>query len=50
VETHRVELGLMSGSQIEIRDGLSEGEDVVAIAGSILREGDPVRPVFAGAK
>ncbi len=45
IETRRVEVGLMSGGQIEIRDGVNEGDDVVARAGAILREGDPVRPV-----
>jgi HlyD family secretion protein len=49
VETRRVEIGLMSGGQIEIRDGLSEGDDVVARAGALLREGDTVRPVTAAA-
>ena len=49
VETHRVEVGLMSGAQIEIRDGLSEGDMVVARAGALLREGDLVRPVLASA-
>jgi HlyD family secretion protein len=47
IETKRVETGLMSGGQIEIRDGLNEGDDVVARAGALLREGDPVRPVAA---
>src|SRR5229473_2281766 len=47
VETKRVEVGLMSGGQIEIRDGLQEGDIVVARAGALLREGDPVRPVTA---
>ena len=50
IETKRVETGLMSGGQIEIRDGLNEGEEVVARAGSLLREGDLVRPVSAAAK
>jgi multidrug efflux pump subunit AcrA (membrane-fusion protein) len=50
IETKRVEIGLMSGGQIEIRDGLNEGEDVVARAGALLREGDPVRPVTAASK
>jgi multidrug efflux pump subunit AcrA (membrane-fusion protein) len=45
VETRRVEVGLMSAGQIEIRDGLQEGDVVVARAGALLREGDPVRPV-----
>jgi len=47
VETKRVEVGLMSGGQVEIRDGLTEGDIVVARAGALLREGDPVRPVTA---
>jgi multidrug efflux pump subunit AcrA (membrane-fusion protein) len=43
IETRRVEVGLMSGGQIEVRDGLNEGDDVVARAGALLREGDQVR-------
>jgi multidrug efflux pump subunit AcrA (membrane-fusion protein) len=50
VETKRVEVGLMSGGQVEIRDGLQEGDIVVARAGALLREGDPVRPVTAEAE
>jgi multidrug efflux pump subunit AcrA (membrane-fusion protein) len=50
VETRRVEVGLMSGGQVEIRDGLAEGDIVVARAGALLREGDPVRPITAGAE
>ena len=46
VETKRVETGLMSGGKIEIRDGLAEGDIVVARAGALLREGDPVRPMM----
>jgi multidrug efflux pump subunit AcrA (membrane-fusion protein) len=49
VETKRVEIGLMSGGNIEVRDGLIEGDIVVARAGALLREGDPVRPVMASA-
>ncbi|MEA2920003.1 MAG: HlyD family secretion protein [Bradyrhizobium sp.] len=45
VETRRVEVGLMSAGQVEIRDGLAEGDMVVARAGALLREGDPVRAV-----
>jgi len=50
IETKRVEVGLMSGGQIEIREGLVEGDIVVARAGALLREGDPVRPVTAEAE
>ena len=49
VETRRVEVGLMSGGQVEIREGIQEGDIVVARAGALLREGDPVRPVLASA-
>ena len=49
IETRRVETGLMSGGQIEIKEGLAEGDDVVARAGALLREGDTVRPVTAAA-
>ena len=47
VETRRVEVGLMSAGRVEIREGLSEGDIVVARAGALLREGDPVRPLTA---
>ena len=50
IETKRVEVGLLSGGQVEIRDGLQEGDIVVARAGALLREGDPVRPVTAEAE
>jgi HlyD family secretion protein len=50
VETRRVETGLMSAGQVEIREGLQEGDIVVARAGALLREGDPVRPVTASAE
>jgi HlyD family secretion protein len=50
IETKRVEVGLMSGGQVEIRDGVSEGDIVVARAGALLREGDPVRPITSGAE
>jgi multidrug efflux pump subunit AcrA (membrane-fusion protein) len=49
VETRRVETGLMSAGQVEIREGIVEGDIVVARAGALLREGDPVRPVTASA-
>ena len=50
VETRRVETGLMAAGQVEIRDGIQEGEIVVARAGALLREGDPVRPVTGTAE
>jgi HlyD family secretion protein len=50
VETRRVETGLMSAGQVEIREGIQEGDIVVARAGALLREGDPVRPVTAAAE
>jgi HlyD family secretion protein len=50
IETKRVDVGLMFGGQVEIRDGLQEGDIVVARAGALLREGDPVRPVAAAAE
>jgi multidrug efflux pump subunit AcrA (membrane-fusion protein) len=49
VETRRVEIGLMSGGRVEVREGLTDGDIVVARAGALLREGDPVRPVTADA-
>jgi hypothetical protein len=39
----------MSAGQVEIREGLQEGDIVVARAGALLREGDPVRAVTASA-
>ena len=45
VESRRVSVGLMAGGLAEIREGLSEGDIVVARAGAFLREGDRVRTV-----
>jgi HlyD family secretion protein len=50
IETRGVDVGLMSGGQVEISKGLQEGDIVVARAGALLREGDPVRAVMAGAE
>lgn len=47
IETRRVEVGLLSAGQVEIREGLSEGDIVVARAGALLREGDAVRTIMA---
>lgn len=50
VETRQVDVGLMSAGNVEITKGLTEGDIVVARAGALLREGDPVRPVGAEGK
>jgi HlyD family secretion protein len=50
IETKRVEVGLISAGQVEIREGLTEGDIVVARAGALLREGDPVRPMTESAE
>jgi HlyD family secretion protein len=46
VETRRVRVGLLAGGNAEIREGLNEGDLVVARAGAFLREGDRVRPIL----
>jgi multidrug efflux pump subunit AcrA (membrane-fusion protein) len=47
IETRRVQLGFHSDYEMEIRDGLREGNLVVANAGSSLRDGDKVKPVLS---
>jgi HlyD family secretion protein len=47
VETRKVKTGLAGGALVEVREGLEEGDLVVARAGTFLREGDAVRPVVA---
>jgi HlyD family secretion protein len=49
VAARRVERGLQSAVLVEIRQGLLEGEVVIAKSGTFLRDGDSVRPVFADA-
>ena len=44
--THRVALGLQAGGTVEAREGINEGDMVVARAGSFVREGDRVRPIL----
>ena len=46
VETRKVKVGLSSDTDIEIREGLAEGEIVVANAGTSLHDGDKIKPVF----
>ena len=45
VEERRVSPGIVEGDSVEIKDGLAEGESVVARAAAFLRPGDRVRPM-----
>ncbi len=49
IEERSVTPGIVEGDSIEIRDGLAEGETVVAKAAAFLRPGDRVRPTPAAA-
>jgi multidrug efflux pump subunit AcrA (membrane-fusion protein) len=46
VETRKVQVGLFSDTDIEIREGVKEGEIVVANAGTSLHDGDRVKTIF----
>jgi multidrug efflux pump subunit AcrA (membrane-fusion protein) len=46
VETRQVRTGLLSDTNVEIREGLKEGDVVIANAGGSLRNGDQVKPIF----
>ncbi len=48
IETRQVTVGLLSGSDAEIRSGLSESDVVVVRAGPFVREGDQVEPIVVG--
>ena len=50
VETRTVRIGFHSDDDIEIRNGLREGDLVVANAGSSLRDGDKVKPIADAAR
>jgi HlyD family secretion protein len=45
VEERQVTPGIVNGDAVEIKQGLAEGESIVARAASFLRPGDRVRPV-----
>lgn len=45
VERRMVKTGLVADQMIEITSGLTDGDTVVARAGTFLREGDLIRPV-----
>jgi HlyD family secretion protein len=47
VETRHVRVGFFSDTEIEVREGVKEGELVIASAGTSLHDGDQVKPVFA---
>lgn len=49
IETRLVQVGLHSDTDTEIRDGLREGDMVVANAGGSLRDGDKVKPLTSDA-
>lgn len=49
ITTRHIKLGLTSGGTAEVREGLTEGDLVVAKSGTFLRDGDLVRPMFAPA-
>lgn len=49
IERRRVQVGLHSSTDTEIRDGLRESEMVVANAGGSLRDGDKVKAVLSDA-
>lgn len=48
IETRRVLVGLFAQNNVQIREGLAEGDMIVVRAGAFLREGDRVRPVVTG--
>jgi HlyD family secretion protein len=47
VETRRVRLGLISDANVEVLEGVREGELVISNAGGSLHDGDQVTPMFA---
>jgi multidrug efflux pump subunit AcrA (membrane-fusion protein) len=46
VETRQITIGLTSDSDIEVRDGVKEGDILVASAGTSLHDGEAVKPVY----
>jgi hypothetical protein len=48
VETRAIKTGLAANALVEVREGLADGDLIVARAGTFLRDGDTVRPVPAG--
>ena len=48
VATRPIKLGHAASGLVEIREGLAEGDVVVAKSGTFLRDGDSVKPVLDG--
>ena len=46
VETRKVQVGLFSDTDIEIREGVKECEIIVANAGTSLHDGDRIKMIF----
>lgn len=46
VETRKIQVGIMQDDAVEVKDGIREGEVVIANAGGSLRNGERVRPKF----
>jgi RND family efflux transporter MFP subunit len=46
IESRRVTVGLIAAGEVEVREGLSDGDVVVARAGAFVRDGDRVRPMI----
>jgi HlyD family secretion protein len=44
IESRTIRIGINTGSEMEILEGLAEGEAVVALAGTFVRNGDRVTP------
>ena len=49
IETRSIQVGIHSDTDTEVRAGLSEGDLVVANAGTSLRDGDKVKPIDSDA-
>jgi len=45
--TYEYVVGLRAAGRVEIREGIAEGEEVVSVSGSFVRNGDRVTPVAA---
>lgn len=50
VREREVKTGLVSGTEVEVRSGLKEGEIVVERAGTLLRDGELITPVYQDRK